>query len=353
MTDSIVFSAWQGGDALRCLSRHGETHDSATFVMEADYPARFVYKPGQFVTVGVEIDGEKHVRAYSISSTPSRPETLAITIKRVEGGLVSNYLLDHFKPGDRIDISAPAGEFFLNTDAPPRKIVLLSSGSGITPMMSISRWLLDGGHDTLIHFIHSARSEQDIIFREELLELANRHRNFRLELFLSQSDRDIACYSGRLSADRLNALLPETGSCQVFLCGQQSYMDMIDTWRTDRNIGNDRFHKESFSPAAAESPIDSAEVFSLSIPKFGKTADIRAGESLLDAMEKEGLPIIGACRSGVCGSCKCKVTGGETVSSSTATLTPQEVADGYVLACSTHARGAVVVDLQDDMAVRR
>jgi NADH oxidoreductase Hcr len=134
---------WPGDETLRCTARVEETPDCATFELAAGYSAQFVYHPGQFVTLGIEIEGRKHHRAYSISSSPSRPDTLAITVKRVEGGLVSNHLIDHIRPGDSFEVSAPMGEFHLNTAVPPKEIVLLSSGSGITPVMSMARWLLD------------------------------------------------------------------------------------------------------------------------------------------------------------------------------------------------------------------
>lgn len=344
MIDLVSLPIWQGDETLRCVARREETHDCATFELTASYPAQYVYHPGQFVTVGVEIDGRKHYRAYSISSTPSRPETLSITVKRVECGLVSNHLLDCFQRGDTIEVGAPMGEFHLNTAAPPKEVVLLSAGSGITPMMSIARWLLDNGHDTVIHFIHSAHSEKDIIFRDELMGLKDRHANFRLELFVSKPEGGIKCHSGRLCAERLDALLPDVSGARIFLCGQGGYMEMIEAWRTTRGIADEFFHKESFTPVAAAAAPGDAETFQLSVPSFGKMAEIRAGQTLLEIMEPEGIPVIAACRSGVCGSCKCKVAEGDTESTSTATLTPEEVEAGYVLACSTYAKSDVVVD---------
>ena len=344
-TLTLKLPLWPGGETLRCVGRREETHDCATFELMADHPAHFAYHPGQFVTVGVDIDGKKHQRAYSISSTPSRPEALSITVKRVPCGLVSNHLLDHFQPGDRIEASAPMGEFRLDTDAPPREVVLLSAGSGITPMMAMSRWLLDHGHAAAIRFIHSAHSEHDVIFRDELVALQQRHANFRLDLFLSQPSERIACHSGRLNAEQLDALLPDVGDAHIFLCGQQGYMEMVEAWRCKRGIADERFRKESFTPATAAPVAQNAATFGLSVPGFGKSGEIRAGQSLLEALEHEAVPIFGACRSGVCGSCKCKVTEGETESTSTATLTDDEIAAGYVLACSTHAKSDLVVDL--------
>ena len=140
---------WQQGTAeLQCVDRIDETHagglvSAATFIFQARVPARFNYQPGQFLLLSMPINGDVHQRAYSLSSSPSRPYSLAITVQRVEGGLVSNWLLDCFAPGQRLTAQAPAGDFYLPTSQLPQRVLLLSAGSGIAPMLSISRWLLD------------------------------------------------------------------------------------------------------------------------------------------------------------------------------------------------------------------
>ncbi|MBS1186645.1 MAG: oxidoreductase FAD/NAD(P)-binding domain protein [Burkholderiaceae bacterium] len=347
MMNSESYPAWQGG-TLDCLERRDETADSASFVLAAGTPVRFDFKPGQFVTIGVDTASGRQYRAYSISSSPSRPESLTITVKRVDGGLVSNHLLDHFHAGSQLETSAPAGSFCLDPADVPEKIVLLSAGSGITPMMSIVRWLRDCRSDVRIHFIHSARCEADFIFRDELLALAQQ-ANFRLDLFLTQPEQTIACHTGRLTPERLDALLAEAGGnadkSRFFLCGSDAYMAMIEHWFAASGLPADALSKESFTPAELPPAETSGAVFQLTVPSFGKTAAIADGQTLLEIMEAEELPIIGACRSGVCGSCKCKVIEGEVERISTETLTPDDIAAGYALACSTRAHSDVMVEL--------
>ncbi len=334
---------WQGG-VLRCTRRIEETHDSATFVLSADHPVIFNYLPGQFITIGVEINGKKHHRAYSISSTPDQSETLAFTVKRVPCGLVSNHLIDHFRAGDHLEALAPTGEFHLPSQIFGKQ-VMLSAGSGITPMMSMARWLLTHRPEIDIHFIYSARTEQDVIFCDELLAMVERHPNFRLDIFLSQPKGTVWCHTGRLTPERLTALLSEATKCNIYLCGHQEYMDMVEEWHATQGLPAERFYKESFSPAALPQTAPGSDVYSLSVPSFGKTAAILDGQPLLEVLEAEGLPIIAACRSGICGSCKCKVIEGEVERISTETLTQDEVDAGVVLACSTHARSSLIVDL--------
>lgn len=341
LTDSGLPPLWQGESPLRCIARHEETHDSATFVLETEQPARFAYRPGQFILIGVEIDGKKHCRAYSLCSSPSRPDKLAITVKRVPGGLVSNWLLDHLQPGQLVTAGAPAGEFYLQTEAVPQEVVLLSSGCGITPMLSMSQWLLDNNQRTTIRFIHSARDLDNVIFREELLSLASRFENFHLELVLSRSGTN----PSRLTQARLAELVPDSHGAQAYLCGPQDYMDQAAGWLLEMGFSADQIFKEDFSPTAALSCAVTDVHYHLEVPAFGKATTINESETLLDAMEREGLPIIGACRTGVCGSCKCKVTAGQVISTSESTLTAEEIAAGYVLACSTRAKSDLSVDL--------
>ena len=336
---------WLGETPLVCIARTEETHDCATFELAAPTGQRFDYFPGQFVSVGAEIDGKTHWRAYSISSSPNQPETLAITVKRVEGGLVSNWLLDHWRAGMRLPALAPAGDFGLKKDeAVPSTVALFSAGSGITPMMSISRWLLETEAEVEIYFFHSARSEADFIFARELMVLAADYANFHLHLFLTRPEGGIPCHTGRLNAARLKTLLPNNADLQAWLCGQDGYMDTISDFLRDAGVADERILRESFTPPVIE-VADNAARYQLSVPAFGKEAEIVAGESLLDVMEREGLPIIAACRTGVCGSCKCKVLKGIVESTSSIPLSPDEVAAGYVLACSSTVKGDVALAL--------
>ena len=343
-TENLQSPAWQGG-MLRCVARREETHDSASFDLASDEAGRFDFKPGQFVTIGADIDGKRHYRAYSMSSSPSRHQALTITVRRLPNGLVSNHLLDNFKVGDVLEGGATAGEFFLSPEDARGRLVLLSAGSGVTPVMAMARWLLERNADCSIQFIYSARSENDVIFRDELLAMQKNYPNFRLDLFLDQGGGTLNAQVGFLSSERLDGLIDDPAACRYFMCGNVPYMEMVEKWYRARGLAADRFHKESFRPEDVPAATDSDETYQLSVPAFGKTARIGAAQTLLEIMEKNEVPIIGACRSGVCGSCKCKVTSGEVERLSTATLTPEQVEEGFVLACSTRAKSDISVEL--------
>jgi NADH oxidoreductase Hcr len=199
--------------------------------------------------------------------------------------------------------------------------------------------------DADIHFIYSARSEQDIIFREELISMAQRHPNFRLDLFLDNASGGRDRHDGFLTPERLDALVKDAAERRIYLCGNQPYMDMVEDWHQSRGLAAGRLHKESFKPNAPEADPGSGSEYQFTAPQFGKTSKIRDGQTLLEIMEPNAIPIIAACRSGVCGSCKCKVVEGEVERVSTATLTTEELADGFVLACSTRAKSDLVVEM--------
>ena len=200
---------WHGETPLTCVKRIEETPDTATFVLATSTGQFFSYLPGQFISIAVTIDGKPHWRAYSISSSPTQPETLSITVRRVEGGLVSNWLLDHIQPWSELTAREPAGDFCLDPDALPSRLALFSSGCGITPMISMTRYLLETQAQTEIHFFHSARDETNFIFRNELLALATRHPRLKLHSFLSRPHGQTTSHTGRLDATRLRALLPD------------------------------------------------------------------------------------------------------------------------------------------------
>jgi len=344
----------QGERALICTERHDETQDGDTvtattfFFQTAPQPSRFDYLPGQFLLLTVTIAGRQISRAYSLSSAPTRPHALAITVKRVAGGEVSNYLLDTLQPGMMVSAQPPQGHFHLPQTL-PAQLLLLCAGSGITPMLSMTRTLRDLGIKNPIHFVYSARHENDVIFRDELLARAKDDPDFHLTLLLETASDALTLPRGRLATGRLDAeLLAEISyglnDYQIFLCGPSGYMDAVNgLLDTPRYVGVP-LHEERFSPSANPGATETSSLnasddshFALSVPAFGTQTRISAEETLLDVLEREGLPIIGACRAGVCGSCKCKVESGEVQSSSAMALTPEQVAEGYVLACSSKA----------------
>lgn len=378
---------WSGGElTVRCVRIIDETPDVKTFVFAADTPLQFNYKPGQFVTLDLPINGESVLRSYSISSTPSRPHTLEITVKRVPSpdaasirpGLVSNWLHDNLKVGGQVKLSGPLGKFTCGI-RPAAKLLMISAGSGITPVMSMSRWVADLGLESDIVFFHCARAAVDIIFRQELEMMSARLPNFRLAISTTRPEVGHAWYgfTGRLTESILRNIAPDFQERQVYVCGPDGFMQATKTLLEELGLPMQNYAQESFGapkkskPAAMASPVLAAVAMANPIPaaaqvtpaalpqnghqpaaspivlfsKSGKQAAGDGATSILELAEQEGVKIRSSCRQGVCGVCKKRKLEGEvSYDSEPEALEPDEQAAGYILPCIACPVGRVVVE---------
>ena len=209
-THEITTKTWSNGRHLvRCVKVIEETADVKTFCFMAEQPVMFFFKPGQFVTLELEIEALQVMRSYTISSSPSVPYSFSITVKRMPGGQVSNYLHDNMQEGDELAVHGPVGVFNC-IDYPAEKVLLLSGGVGITPLMSMARWFFDTNAEVDMHFVHSARTPSDIIYHRELEHICSRISNFNLSLICArqQTGQAWAGYRGYLDAEKLQMICP-------------------------------------------------------------------------------------------------------------------------------------------------
>lgn len=347
-----MFFEWQGQQpvTLRCIDKITETRDSVSIKLAALNPALlFRFKPGQFINLGVEIDGRSEFRAYSISSM-NEEDFLQLTIKRVDGGKVSNFILDCLSPGDTVQALPPAGDFNC-IDHPPvqsrqgTKTLLISAGCGITPVFAMAKyWLHNAESDVHITFLHIARSAADTIYYDQLETLHAIYPNFDLQLLLKNS-AGTRYPQGRLNKDWLSELVPDLDQRTIYLCGPNQFMQDVQGYLAALNFDMANFHQESFTPLTSQNSDLADEAVNVYVPDFGQSIEAQKGQPLVEVLENAGLPIIAACRSGICGSCKCKVETGSVTSTSQQTLTPQEIEQGYVLACSSSVESDLQVQL--------
>ena len=330
---------------LRCNKKWFETTDTISLQLISQHQESFDFKPGQFISVGIEIEGKMEYRAYSISSMPNQ-DFLQLTIKRVEGGKVSNYLIDQLNEGDEVAVLAPTGPFNSIDCEPRKKVALLSAGCGITPVMSMAKTWIAQDIEVDITFIHMAKNKEQTIFFKELEQLHETHANFHLKLLL-KDNAETTHPQGRLDQEWLNTLCPDLTERTVYLCGPNVFMQ--DMKANVENLGLDMAHffQESFTPIEAEvtEAAGNTGVVQFEVPAFGVSKEIDKGATLADVLEESGVPIIIACRSGMCGSCKCKVEKGEVSRTSTETLSEEDIAQGYTLACSSQVQSDVEVSL--------
>jgi ferredoxin-NADP reductase/anaerobic selenocysteine-containing dehydrogenase len=336
-----------------------ETHDVMTFRFQGDPMCRFVFQPGQFLSLVLDIDGKKVVRSYSISSTPTRPYVLEITVKRVPGGLVSNWLIDNLKPGDRIEASGPRGNFCLRPGQIPRKLLFLGAGSGVTPLMSMARWLCDVSADVDVVFLNSVLTSRDVIFVSEMELLSSRYRMFSPVVMTTTREYSGTTMTGRISRAMIDAMAPDLHERQVYMCGPPGFMDAARAILTDMEFDLKNLHAESFggvrtSVADKPAPIGSHaqdvedEVavgsFGVSFVRSGKTQRADGRATLLDIAEASDVDIDYACRVGSCGACRTRLVDGEVTCEDDGGLTPDERAQGYVLTCVARPRTDCTLD---------
>ncbi|MGY3888201.1 FAD-binding oxidoreductase [Aeromonas mytilicola] len=327
---------------LRCIGRRADTHDVTSWQFAATEGTLPAVLAGQCVTLHTEIDGKPQCRAYTLSSSPQDP-FWQVTIKDV--GLVSHHLHQTLQLGDEIRVDGPFGDFNLAVLHCERPL-LLSAGSGITPMWAMLRDELAKRPNADIRFIHSARSPEDVIFASDLAALAEAHAGVRHALVLEQAP---AAYPwvGRLTPAMLRELAPDLLARHVYLCGPAPYMAAVCTMLAELGLPAEQLHQESFGlPAGTSSTAPVAagsDHFWLTLKKSGKKVKILPGQTLLAALEGAGETMVAACRAGVCGACRC-TTEGEIERQSVMTLSPQDLESGVALACSCTARGDVGLD---------
>ena len=360
-TDPDTWSAygaqWNSGEqkTLQCCAVIDETHDVKTFVFRcADWRA-LSFEPGQFITVSPIIAGQSVSRCYTISSSPTRPFALSITVKRVPGGTVSNWLHDHLNAGDTLLASGPAGSF-TPVGRPAAKLLYLSAGSGVTPLMSMTRASFDMAARLDIVFVHSARTPVDIIFHAELNRMQVLMPGLRV-LNICEGpgvDTQWAGPIGRLDLALLQERVPDFKEREVFTCGPQGYMEAIKSLLKQGNFDFRHYHQESFdiavldeAPLLEQAPVldQQAGVFTVTLSRSGKTFSMPGNQTVLSAAKKAGALVPSSCSQGVCGTCKTALLQGTVEMNHNGGIRQREIDKGLRLLCCSKPTSDLVIDL--------
>jgi glycine betaine monooxygenase B len=357
-------AVWGDTDSstLVCRQVQDITHDVKTFLFEPAQPALFHHEPGQFVTLQLQVDGRSVSRCYTISTPPTRPRLLGITVKRQPGGLVSNWLHDTMAPGKRISAEGPFG-VFTTARHPSAKYLFLSGGSGITPVMAMTRTLYDLGSDADVVFVHSARTPSDIIFRRELETIASTVPTVRV---VPVCERDAprepwGGLRGFLSVEMLRLLAPDLAERVVFCCGPAPYMAAVRRMLVDTGFDMRNYHEESFSfedltmteeisasdallDDAAPGTASRATTYSVEFVRSGRTFTCAEDENVLDAAWEAGLAPASSCGQGMCGTCKSTMLSGAVDMQHNGGIRPREIAQNKVLICCSKPLSDLSID---------
>ncbi len=358
----INTQTWANGrHKVRCVKVIKETWDVRTFCFMAEQPVIFFFKPGQFVTLELDIDNEQIMRSYTISSSPSVPYSFSITIKRIPDGKVSNWLHDNIEVGSTLAVHGPVGAFNC-IDYPADKVLFLSGGVGITPVMSMARWFFDTNVDIDMIFSHSARTPRDIIYQRELEHMCARIDNFSLHLICETCENGQAWhgYRGFLDQAKLEMIAPDFMDREIFCCGPTPYMDAVKKILNANNFDMAHYHEELFgatpegiAASAEESAAQVSEelkqqttddMVEVSFSKSGKSILALPDETIHAAAARLDLTIPRACGMGVCGTCKVRKLEGEVDMDDNGGITDEDIDSGYILSCCSVAKGPVTIE---------
>lgn len=346
---------WVDSEPLECSMVVPETADTATFTFRATSGAWFDYEPGQFVTLDLPVPPDNIQRTYTISSSPSRPLSISVTVKAQKDSVGTRWMIDHLRPGMRIRAYGPGGIFsFLRHRA--EKYLFISAGSGITPLMSMTTWAWDSGQMADITFVHAARRPSDIIFRERLEQFANREPGLKLRFTVEEPERFRTWhgYEGRLSQIMLGLMAPDYLEREVFCCGPEPFMQAVREMLQSLGYDMDRYHQESFGAPVrteAEAPVIDDVTPSedsrarIAFAASGVTAPCAETDTVLAVAKRSGLNIPSGCTFGLCGTCKVRKLRGEVHMVHNGGISDDEIAEGYILACCAQPLGEIAIDL--------
>lgn len=315
-----------------------ETADTKSLVFEvpAEHAQAFHYKPGQFLTLRLPVAGRHLPRCYSMSSTPGVDDALRVTVKRVRDGRGSNWVCDQIRAGDMLEVAPPAGVFT------PRMLdgdfLLLAGGSGITPVFSILRAVLQGGIGR-ITLLYANRDERSVIFRDELKALAAAYPT-RLQVI-----HWLDSVQGVPSVSQLAELARQSRDAQAFICGPGPFMDAAVDALHAIEMAQERIHVERFASlpdedSAAESavntpPPDAVDEAEVELRLDGQVHHLRCSgtETLLDAALRAGINAPYSCQAGLCAACMCQVKEGSVHLRHNEALDKKALAKSWTLAC--------------------
>jgi 3-ketosteroid 9alpha-monooxygenase subunit B len=337
-----------GYHLLRVKGVVHETDDARSFVLDipGDLQETFRYRPGQFCTFRVHVDEVDHARCYSMSSAPDTDGDLTVTVKRVPGGVVSNWLIDHVHEGDRLEVSRPSGTFCVEQS--DRPVIGFCGGSGVTPVMSITKSLI-ASSPRLVSLLYANRDPSSVIFDEPLAALRDRYGD-RFELH-----RHFDSDGGFLDPAAVVEFVDGRVDAHFYICGPGPFMDLVEETLLGLGVAPDAIFIERFvtagqtappplAAADADADADDGVPESIVLILRGKKNEVpyRAGDTVLETARRANLQAPFSCEAGNCATCMALVQVGAATMRANNALTPDEVEEGWVLTCQAVPTGASV-----------
>jgi ring-1,2-phenylacetyl-CoA epoxidase subunit PaaE len=351
---------------LKVVAITQETPDAITLHFEHPEKQNIPYKSGQFLTLISDINGKSVRRAYSLCSAPYEGHRLSVTVKRVEGGLMSNFLPDNVKVGDTMQVMAPIGNFCLEPQPnATRTVVLLGGGSGITPLMSIAKTVLQNEKNSKVLLLYGNRDEDCTIFKKEFDKMeAEAGGRLKVEHVFNhpKAANYPASHTGHLDKAKIVSLLQTSGvtnftDTEYYICGPEPMMDGAREALTQLKVPGDKVHKESFVASTAQ-PVDTEGVLNTGEDTDGKIktqtvtiiyegqeyqVTVEPNQTILEAGLDQDIDLPYSCQAGLCTACRGKCLSGKVHMDEREGLSDKEMQEGYVLNCVGHPLTSDVV----------
>lgn len=336
--------------ALEVINIHKPIKDAITITLRwpQELHNTFLYQPGQHLVCRFTLNGEEVRRSYSLNTSPFVDENLQITVKKVKGGLVSNYVNDYLNIGDTIEVMPPQGHFFADIQGDAYKTYFLfAAGSGITPIMSILTSVLHESPSSMVYLLYGNSNQDTIIFRDELAAYEQQYPD-QLKVVHTLSDAKVWTVweqwkggKGRIDSAKIEQFItdhpPIAQDTAYFICGPGQMNLTIQKTLLELGVPKSLIHLELFGAITEESSLSidavnnakvtaslNGEQYKVVIPK---------GETILEGLKKAGTQPPYSCQSGVCGACAAKVTKGKVAMKACMALDDKDIADGWVLTC--------------------
>ena len=339
---------------IKSILRQTDKAVSITFEVPTALNADFAFTAGQYITLKTVIDAKEIRRDYSLSSSP-QSESLTVTVKEIENGVFSSYANTQLKTGDTLEVGTPNGRFIYDpkTDA-SNTIVAFAAGSGITPIMSIARTVLET--DSNFVLIYGNKSPKETIFYDEILKLQTLHSNrFMVQFVYSETDEKDALF-GRIDSGNVQYLLKNNiavnNSQKFYLCGPEGMINTVNGILTEKGVEASKVLFELFTASEVKSTSTSTNEgdsnITILVDEEETTLVMSQKQTILDAALANDLDVPYSCQGGVCSSCICRVTEGTATMRQNNILTDNEVAEGLVLSCQAEPTSTSInVDFDD------